>query len=551
VELYRECGRHVQAGDLLLRVGEDEAALEEYEVAAERLVEGHQDYLGAGELLASKVGRLDLAHGYWARGWAVRPVGSAVACGLRLARLHADTGEHGRLRTLLAEADRFFEPPGNETAAGQFYNEVARLADRDDLAPLRDDLRDCALLGLANKLGQRAESGTRSADAVSRLFGAGAWPAPVVSDAQHAWKAGPRPAEPARPAAVTSVQVGRGTVTAAGFALGTGEIVLGYEDGALACFRPATGEIVYPPLDPSAVPRGYPVRGVAVATGARIIAALRSSPRSLNSLSIYARGADGRYERRNTMSWHGYVATWLAPTILPGERDGVFAAGDLNERGMDHEVQIINELRIIRGPRIVATLDLSACFPDEDFRHGLLLPLASSSQPERVHFLLFARGKAVCRAVVRLGQDCFLETHLCGQRQLPWGPHRLEGTSLAKPILAWWESGPDRVELVGLGQNGTVYWSRLRTEPPLEVEMTNVAVRPDSYLAATLVRSGLVAAVARSSIDWLGAGSGDFRRHTSTKVFLPTAVACFPSDATHELIVVCKDGVVVRVPVPA
>src|SRR5262249_5442300 len=61
VELYRECGRHVQAGDLLSRVGEDEAALAEYVLAADQLVRMHQDYLGAGELLASKAGRLGLA----------------------------------------------------------------------------------------------------------------------------------------------------------------------------------------------------------------------------------------------------------------------------------------------------------------------------------------------------------------------------------------------------------------------------------------------------------------------------------------------------------
>src|SRR5205807_8292024 len=99
---------------------------------------------------------------------------------------------------------------------GQFYNEVALLADRADLAALRDDLRDYALVGLATKLRQRAATGNRSGDAVGTLFGrAGVWPAPVVSDAQHAWKAGLRPAAPPTPAAITSVQVGRGTVTAA------------------------------------------------------------------------------------------------------------------------------------------------------------------------------------------------------------------------------------------------------------------------------------------------------------------------------------------------
>jgi tetratricopeptide (TPR) repeat protein len=539
VDLYRQCGRHVQAGDLLLRVGEDEAALAEYRVAADQLVRTRQDHLGAGELMASKAGRLDLARTYWEAGWAARPSDSPVACGLRLARLHADTGEHARLRSLLAEADAFLEPPGNENGAGQFYNEVALLADRADLAALRDDLRDYALVGLATKLRQRAATGNRSGDAVGALFGrSGVWPAPVVSDAQHAWKAGLRPAAPPTPAAITSVQVGRGTVTAAGFATGTGEIVLGFEDGALACFRPTTGEIVYPPFDPS-VPRGHAVVGVAVATGGRIVASLRRGSGSLHAVSYYQRRADGQYERGSAMFWHRDEPTWLAPTVLPGERDGVFAVG------------VGNELRIIRGRVPVATLALGDRFPHEDFTRGLLLPVASSAQSELVHFLLFTSGRAVCRVVVRLGQSCHLEPRRCWKSRLQWGPWTHEGTSLAEAPLAWWEAEPHRVELAGLSENGTVYWSALQTEPPMEVVATNVAVRADRYLAATIVRPGFVAAVAPSSIDWLRAGSRDFRPHASTKVFLPTAVACFPSHVTHELIVVCKDGVLVRVPVPA
>jgi hypothetical protein len=339
------------------------------------------------------------------------------------------------------------------------------------------------------------------------------------------------------------VQVGRGTVTAAGFAPGTGEVVLGFEDGALACFRPATGEIVYPPFDPSVVPRGHAVRAVAVATGARLIAALRRGPRSLNALSIYGRGADGRYERRSTISWHGEESPWLAPTVLPGERDGVFVVGDGNDRGPGRA------MRIIRGQLTLATLDLDTRFPDEDFSYGVLLPLASAS--ELLHFLLLAEDQAVCRAIVRLDQDCRLEPRLCSRCQLKWKPSTPEGSSLATSPLAWLETEIHRVELAGLGGNGSVYWSSVITGLQLELEATNVIVRADGYLAATLVQPGFVAAVGRSSIDWLLAGPHDFRRHVSTKVFLPAAVACFPSGTTRELVVVCKDGVVVRVPVPA
>jgi hypothetical protein len=38
---------------------------------------------------------------------------------------------------------------------------------------------------------------------------------------------------------------------------------------------------------------------------------------------------------------------------------------------------------------------------------------------------------------------------------------------------------------------------------------------------------------------------------STTPIALPRTVACFPSPVTNELIVVCADGFVVRVPVPA
>ncbi len=122
VQLYRQVGDHVAAGDLLHRIGEEEAALAEYRSAADRLIQTGAGSLAAGDLLLNKAGRADLAMALFAAGWARRPEINAVPCALRMARLHAEARDPKPLLALLDQADAFFDPPGNDHAAGEFYN---------------------------------------------------------------------------------------------------------------------------------------------------------------------------------------------------------------------------------------------------------------------------------------------------------------------------------------------------------------------------------------------------------------------------------------------
>jgi hypothetical protein len=108
--------------------------------------------------------------------------------------------------------------------------------------------------------------------------------------------------------------------------------------------------------------------------------------------------------------------------------------------------------------------------------------------------------------------------------------------------------------------DGTLHWSLVDVGPaepasgldPNELRIVGRAssVRAEGYLAATIVRADLVAGVSRSHIDWLHTGDRGFVRRSTTRVNLRSAVACFPSPQTRELLVVCRDGVVVRVPMP-
>ncbi len=188
--LYRQRGAHFQAAELLRRMGEEEAAVAEFRLVADEFVRTGQGHYPAGEMLLTRAKLPELAREYFEAGWRAREAENAVPCATRLAQLYAQGEESDQLLTLVAEASRFLEGPGFEKEATEFYNEVARLADRPALTGCRDELRDRALLGLAVKLRERLAFDGRPADLASRMLGQGSvWAPAVVSDAQFAVRA--------------------------------------------------------------------------------------------------------------------------------------------------------------------------------------------------------------------------------------------------------------------------------------------------------------------------------------------------------------------------
>src|SRR5262249_45230183 len=216
LKIYRERGEHTSAGDLLDRLGEHEEAEREYVLAAGDLV-AQQHYLAAGNLLLTKARRRDLALDHFRAGWAAWPAADSPACLLRLAQLHAEETSPVALVGLAGEAAVFFESHGSPNETGSFFNELARLADRPNLAAVRDDLRDRALCGLAGQMRRRPAEEIRPGALVSSLLGRpGVWPPGVVSDAEAAYLAAVQSTK-AKPQlrqhrAVSRIRVGRGTV---------------------------------------------------------------------------------------------------------------------------------------------------------------------------------------------------------------------------------------------------------------------------------------------------------------------------------------------------
>jgi hypothetical protein len=114
-----------------------------------------------------------------------------------------------------------------------------------------------------------------------------------------------------------------------------------------------------------------------------------------------------------------------------------------------------------------------------------------------------------------------------------------------------WRYVPPFLEILGLDRTSAAYAAQLYLEDEaLELLAERSAVTDGGYLAVTRGANNNVVAVSRAQIDWLGYGSDRFHVAEKLKLGLPTAVACFPSFATQETLVVCADGFIAHVAPP-
>jgi tetratricopeptide (TPR) repeat protein len=572
VELFRQAGRHLEAGDLLRQAGEDEAAVTEYVIAADEVVAESRNYLMAGELLHRRAGRPDLARKYFLAGWSQRPAKNDIVCAIRAAEVDAAAGEAEPLLRLVEEAERYLRPPGNEREAGQFFTHLAHLADSPSLLAVRDDLRDLAQNALASKLRQRAALAAYPGNLVSDLFGqSGAWDNALVCDADFALKAALRPKEEAlsralglirlqaasredtsnQKATFSRVQVGSGLVTAACYAPGSGVIFLGFQNSDVYVFRPSRSEVGKLPSSDAGC-----VSALATDERGQLVVALRSREAGPSNLMSYLITPEEDYRVEGIVASHPPHCS-LAPLIF----------GD----SLIHILGVWDESRLsfLRGPLLVSWGDLVDPEEGVEVSSALLLPSHAQSLGE-LAILVFCHGNVWYCARPRRERRRWAAVRWSVGR-LGWEPCIPESNSLKNIPISWLWSAKTHLELAGLTRQGTLHWSvvdvgqqasadSLLESTPLgdadhDPQMLQIparlsSVRPEGYLAATLIRAGHVAGVSRSHIDWLRAGSKEFKRWATTEVTLPGAVACFPSYSTRELIVVCRDGVVVRVPIP-
>jgi hypothetical protein len=132
-------------------------------------------------------------------------------------------------------------------------------------------------------------------------------------------------------------------------------------------------------------------------------------------------------------------------------------------------------------------------------------------------------------------------------------PESAPGSTLLAPPLAWLVASPVHVELAGLFDNATLYWTEVERRADRLGTRTIPFVAPGGFRGAAIWKPGRVVAVTSTNrVLWLRARGTRFEEWA-----LPVdlnhparAVGCFANRRTRELLVVLDDGTLVRVPVP-
>ncbi len=544
VQLYRQVGEHEQAGDLLRRIGEEGAALEEYRIAADRLVAGTSGHLGAGRLLLNKAGRADLALAYFAAGWARRPGPNVVGCALEAAKVFAEKGDVGSLNPLLDEADAHFADLENDSVAGQFYNGIVELAERPALSMAREALRDRVLIALAGQMRRLARPGQNTVGVIPALLGrTGAWPAAAVSDASFALAASTR--KSAAPAsrrddddeggrlggrAARRFRIGMGGVSATTSAFDSGTVFVGFEKGEVYAFRPETSEVV------EVSTYNLPVASIATDLDGERVVVLRANESGRGVLSSYLKQPDGSYRALHGTMLQGLINPWLTNVLA-----GVNASGEFEG---DSHVGLWNgeSLELIWASSLNTWNHIKAGVPGRPFLAALLLE-PEESEPGQIRILAHD-GVEWCEILSPVTTE---KSEVGRPAGLRWHPARPEHSPLRSLSLNWAPFGDDIVLIAGLGDGNSIHGAYFQNGNLIDSSGMEI---PEGFLTASVIRDSLVAGVSRVRILWLKPGNRRFTVWRETPVAIPSAVAAFSSRKTGELIVVCRDGFVARVAFP-
>ncbi|MBO0697493.1 MAG: hypothetical protein J2P46_03800, partial [Zavarzinella sp.] len=531
LRLYRDAHRNIEAGDLLRRLGEEEQAIEEYHRAADRVVQLRHDHVEAGDILLKKTGRADLAGAYFARGWEARaeslPLSrNATACAERLIEIYAFADPRDPFWQLLGDAEEWLREPGRSHDAGRFFTKVTRLGDLPHLRADRGEIRDRCRLGLAGKLREHAKYERNPGTVVTDLFGSSnQWSPAVVSDADFALRTALKARRPAeRPAAgrVVTLSLHPGPVTAAVQSPHGGDLFLGFDDGSVIHYQPDRGEAADLPKETTA-----PVSGLATDGSGEWLTVLRGVPSApviaevYSPLELLVREA-GKFQFRSR-------------TYVPGaETHGLLPLLDQTGRTPAVGVSATSGVHWYDLPALTPRVEAGASGPLPPTTH-LKLRIGGPDGD-----ILSFQGGSVSWAGARA--------------YVGWMPDPAPGSTLYSPPVAWMEVSPGHVELAGLFDNATLYWTQAERPGDNSLKtQTLTYIAPGGFRAVCIWRPGKVVGVtATNRVSWLTRRSGRFAEW-ALPVEIPSparAVACFPSRQTNEILVVLEDGHLARVPVP-
>jgi tetratricopeptide (TPR) repeat protein len=529
--LYRQCGKHGMAGDLLRRLGQEEEALAEYWLAAEKLVAANGHYQ-AGEFLLNRAVLPDLALAYFEAGWGARPAANALPCAIRMAQIYTERESVARLMSHALQVDDYLQATAVGAPASEFYNEMARLAMKPALAGIADDVRDLALMGLAGQLRQCLQYKRSPVEPVSMLFGQSPlWAPALIHDARFAARAARKREPEAIPAqsAMTVIPAVRPQVTAVCWAPGTEEIILGFASGEIFCYRPRDGITL-----PVNSPHDCGASVVALTTGSKaqtIVALTMGQDDAL--LKCYERTMDG-FRRAEQQVVHTTDEAYVAPLLA----------------GNDERCLMVwtgHELQLFRLPGLISIARTR--FPNhlECVCGALFAWLGTYESPEPIYLVFDGTEIRQCSYDQELAP---LELATLG-----WHPRGPKGSVRSRPWLDWRKLSPNELELLGIGDAGILRRSVLSFDGGM-IQSLNAVHYSHNFTervrAAAFIRwRSLAAAVTEQGVYWMQTHTNRFCLAGLTKRPFPEAIACFPHTDGHALIVVNSAGTIESVRIEA
>jgi hypothetical protein len=307
----------------------------------------------------------------------------------------------------------------------------------------------------------------------------------------------------------------------------TGDLYLGFAGGAVVCFQARTGRVTQFPSYP------WPVVALATdATGQEVVIL-----RGTGGEAAHLRGYRDWDSQPVAGGWRT-VAVEGTPQLTPvatHEGESVLGLWDGAR------------LSLLGGPELTPQGRVEPDFPAAEFTGALVL--AAGAALDRLSTVLFDGGGVWFADHTGLaGQPA--GHHPLVRVDLGWAPGR-DPDGVTVP-LSWAVPRLPRLEVAGLGRDGDLCWSALDLFGP-PVQGAERRFNSDvglPYRAAALLGPGRVAGVTATQVRWLRCGPTRFTLWATTRADLADAVACFHSPQTGELLVVCRDGDVVRVPVP-
>jgi hypothetical protein len=129
-----------------------------------------------------------------------------------------------------------------------------------------------------------------------------------------------------------------------------------------------------------------------------------------------------------------------------------------------------------------------------------------------------------------------------------WTPAIPQATDLSRPVVSLRLTGNGGVDLAGIGTEGQLYFSELQCERGSIIKASTRAYNGDKPVRAAAILGGRVAAVTEENIVWLRMGPDGLHIDRTLKVNLGGVLACFPHYRGDEMILICADGTIVRVP---